>query len=557
MSSTIQLIDLLGAGALLLWGLRLIKSGIMRAFGASLRQWIAKGTGNRFTAAMSGFFATLALQSSTATAVITASFASRKVIDPKMGQAVMLGANVGTAIAAVILSLDVHWVASLAMLIGVATFQMSKYAMGKGVGRAILGLGLMLLALQLVGDVTGPLRQSEVVITILKGLGDAPVFALIFAAALAFMASSSLAVVLFVALLAHAGIVEPALALVLVAGANLGGAIPPLVAVTAEGVEARRLTLANLIVRTLGGVVLMVFAEPASELLLTILPNANVLTIGAHIAFNLALLVVFLPLLGPIAALARLILPAPPQSEQAPSYLEDAALDTPTVALAGAARETLRVGDLVLKMLTSSLEAMRQPDQGARSALSLLDDDVDALHQAIKFYLTKLDRIELDPEDAKRSAEIMSYAINLEHIGDIIDGGLSDCMSKKTKRQVKFSPEGMTEIVQLYDTVIANMQLAQSVFLTRDPVLARQLVAAKVEVRRLEAASTAAHLARVRARNVEAVQTSSLHLDILRDLKRINGHLASVAYSLLESTGELSDSRLKTPPEAPPVPIST
>ncbi|HTM78921.1 MAG TPA: Na/Pi cotransporter family protein [Devosia sp.] len=546
MSSTIQLIDMLGAGALLLWGLRLIKSGIMRAFGASLRQWIAKGTGNRFTAALSGFCATLALQSSTATAVITASFASRKVIDPKMGQAVMLGANVGTAIAAVILSLDVHWVASLAVLVGVATFQMSKYAMGKGVGRAILGLGLMLLALQLVGDITGPLRQSEVVITILKGLGDAPVFALLFAAALAFMASSSLAVVLFVALLAHAGIVAPALALVLVAGANLGGAIPPLVAVTADGIEARRLTLANLLVRTLGGVVLMLCAGPASALLLTILPNANSLTIAAHIAFNLVLLLVFLPLLGPIAALARLILPAPPQSEQAPSYLEDAALDTPTVALAGAARETLRVGDLVLKMLNASLEAMRQPDQSARGALSLLDDDVDALHQAIKFYLTKLDRTELDQEDAQRSAEIMSYAINLEHIGDIIDGGLSDGMSKKAKRQVKFSPEGMAEIVQLYDTVIANMQLAQSVFLTRDPVLARQLVAAKVEVRRLEAASTAAHLARVRARNLEAVQTSSLHLDILRDLKRINGHLASVAYSLLESTGELRDSRLKS-----------
>lgn len=557
MGSTIQLIDLLGAGALLLWGLRLIKSGIMRAFGASLRQWIAKGTGNRFMAAISGFFATLALQSSTATAVITASFSARKVIDPKMGQAVMLGANVGTAIAAVILSLDVHWVASLAMLIGVTTFLMSKYAMGKGVGRAILGLGLMLLALQLVGDITGPLRQSEVVITILKGLGDAPVFALAFAAGLAFMASSSLAVVLFVALLAHAGIVAPALALVMVAGANLGGAIPPLVAVTAEGVEARRLTLANLIVRTLGGVVLMIFAEPAAELLLTILPSANALTIGAHIAFNIALLVVFLPLLGPIASMAKLILPAPPQSEQAPSYLEDAALDTPTVALAGAARETLRVGDLVLKMLNASLEAMRRPDQGARGALSVLDDNVDAMHQAIKFYLTKLDRTDLDPEDAQRSAEIMSYAINLEHIGDIIDGGLSDSMGKKTKRQVKFSPEGMAEIVQLYDTVIANMQLAQSVFLTRDPVLARQLVAAKVDVRELEAGSTAAHLARVRARNVEAVQTSSLHLDILRDLKRINGHLASVAYSLLENTGELSDSRLKPTKDPKAFPAST
>ena len=179
MHSTIQLIDLLGAGALLLWGLRMIKTGVMRAFGASLRLWIAKGTGNRFTAVLSGIMATLALQSSTATAVITASFASSGAIKPRMAQAVMLGANVGTSIASVILSLDVHWFASAMILVGVTVFSLSKYARGKGMGRAVLGLGLMLLALQLVGNVTDPLRESEVMIAILSGLSDAPAFALI------------------------------------------------------------------------------------------------------------------------------------------------------------------------------------------------------------------------------------------------------------------------------------------------------------------------------------------------------------------------------------------
>ncbi|UXN74916.1 Na/Pi symporter [Devosia sp. A8/3-2] len=228
MSSTIHLIDLLGAGALLIWGLRLIKTGIMNAFGGSLRQWIGKGTGNRFKAALSGLLATLALQSSTATAVITASFASRGIIEQRMAQAVMLGANVGTAIAAVVLSMDVHWVGSAMILIGVVTYSVSKYARGKGVGRAALGLGLMLLALQLLGQVTEPLRESDMVIAVLSGLGDAPVIALLLATGLAFVASSSLAVVLFVALLAQSGLVTPTPAVIPVAGANLGGAIPPL-----------------------------------------------------------------------------------------------------------------------------------------------------------------------------------------------------------------------------------------------------------------------------------------------------------------------------------------
>lgn len=556
MHSTIQLIDLLGAGALLLWGLRMIKTGVMRAFGASLRLWIAKGTRNRFAAVLSGIMATLALQSSTATAVITASFAGNGAINPRMAQAVMLGANVGTAIAAVILSLDVHWFGSAMILAGVTVFQLSKYARGKGIGRAVLGLGLMLLALQLVGNVTGPLRESEVMIAILTGLGDAPAFALILAAVLALVASSSLAIVLFVALLASAGIVSPPLAVTLVAGANLGGAIPPLLAVLREGVEARRLTLANLVVRAIGAIALTIFAVPAARLLATVLPNAESLTIAAHIGFNLALLALFLPILGPVGKLVALAIPKPETPEKGTNYLDDSVLDTPAIALAAAARETLRVSDIVLRMLQGSLEALRKPGPGPRSTVSLLDDDVDALHQAIKLYLTRLDQTELDADDARRSAEIMSFAINLEHVGDIVDGGLCDVAGKIAKRQLKFSTDGLAEIVTLYEKTIQNMQLSQTVFMTGDPQLARQLVAAKVEVRQLEAASAQAHIQRVRDRVPASVETSSLHLDTLRDLKRINAHLASVAYPILETKGELDESRLRPNTVLEPKPAS-
>lgn len=556
MHSTIQLIDLLGAGALLLWGLRMIKTGVMRAFGASLRLWIAHGTGNRFMAVLSGIVATLALQSSTATAVITASFASNGAIKPRMAQAVMLGANVGTSIAAVILSLDVHWVASAMVLLGVTIFQLSKYVRGKGVGRAVLGLGLMLLALQLVGNVTGPLRESEVMIAILSGLTDAPAFALILAAVLAFVASSSLAVVLFVALLASAGIVSPPLAVTLVAGANLGGAIPPLLAVLGEGVEARRLTLANLVVRAVGAILLTIFAVPAASLLVDVLPGADSLTIAAHIGFNLALLVIFLPLLGPIGKLAALAIPKSATAERGANYLDDSVLDTPTIALATAARETLRVSDIVLAMLQGSLNALRKPGPATRSAVSMLDDDVDALNQAIKLYLTRLDRTELDEEDAARSTQIMGFAINLEHIGDIVEGGLCDVAGKISKRQLRFSDDGLAEIVALYEKTVLNMQLSQTVFMTGDPQLARQLVAAKVDVRRLEATSAKAHIQRVRDRVPASVETSSLHLDILRDLKRINAHLASVAYPILETKGELDESRLRPNPVLEPRTVS-
>jgi phosphate:Na+ symporter len=237
--------------------------------------------------------------------------------------------------------------------------------------------------------------------------------------------------------------------------------------------------------------------------------------------------------------------PEPATSERGVNYLDDSVLDTPAIALAAAARETLRVSDIVLHMLEGSLEALRNPTPAGRSAASSLDDDVDALNQAIKLYLTRLDQTDLDCEDARRSGEIMSFAINLEHVGDIIESGLYEVAGKMDKRHLKFSADGLAEIVTLYEKTIANMQLSQTVFLTGDPQLARQLVAAKVEVRRLEARSAQTHIQRVRERVPASVETSSLHLDLLRDLKRITAHLASVAYPILETKGQLDESRLR------------
>ncbi len=544
MSSTAQLIDLLGAGALLLWGLRLIKTGILRGFGPSLRQVIARGTGNRLRAALSGLLATLALQSSTATAVITASFAERRLIDPRMGQAVMLGANVGTAVTAAILSTDVHWLASAMILVGVATYTSSRYARGRGIGGALLGLGLMLLALQLLGTVTEPLRDSEAVQALLGSLADAPVFAVILAAGLAFVASSSLAAVLFVALLAQTGAVPAALVIVLVGGANLGGAVPPWLAVAKEGPAARRLTLSNLLVRASGAAAITVLALPLANLAGAVLPAGVPLAIAAHVGFNLILLAVFLPLLGPVSRLAALLVRIPEDPSKAASYLDEKVLNSAPLALAGAARETLRIGDLVREMLEASFKGLLKDDPALETVLSSLDDRIDALQQSVKLYVARLDRSSLDEDGNRRANEIISYAINLEHIGDIIDRGLGEQAVKRAQRHLAFSAAGLEEITQMYDKTVENLALAQSVFLTGDPQLARALMAAKIEIRRLEASSTSRHLERVRALRAEALDTSTLHLDIVRDLKRINAHLASVAVSVLECRGELVESRV-------------
>lgn len=548
-SSTLILIDLLGAGALLLWGLRLIKTGMLRSFGTSLRYWIGRSTGNRVMAAVVGMLATLAVQSSTATAVIIASFAARDLVSSVMAQAIMLGANIGTSLAALILSLDLHWLSPVLILIGVVIFNRSRYAGGKGVGRAILGLGLMLLALQLMGRATEPVRSSEAVIYMLTNLGGAPAFALMFATGLAFLATSSLAVVLFVVLLGHGSIITPELALVLVAGANLGGAIPPYLAVLSEGIEARRLAITNLAMRGVGALALTLLAGVIAPYLSAIWPDTGTLALVTHIAFSAVLLVLFLPVLGPVVRLAEMIMPDGPEPKAAPHYLDESALSTPALALSAAARETLRLGDMVRDMLETSLAALQMSDPSIRGRLDEIENEIDMVHGEIKSYLSRLGREELDEEDTRRASEIMSYAVNLEHIGDIIDAGLSELAGKKARRKLAFSEEGREEIARFYDRTLDVLQIAQSVFLSRDVDLARKLVGFKTEVRRLEAESAERHLERLRDQRNETIETSGLHLDILRDLKRVNAHLISVAYPILDDTGELRETRLRSRPE--------
>lgn len=555
LGGTAEFIDLLGAVALLLWGLRMIKTGVLRAYGAGLRRWLGRGKGNRVAAAFWGFLATLGLQSSTATAVIVAAFTARDIVTPRRAQAMMLGANLGTAVVTLLLSSGLPWLAPLLIFAGVMAFNLGRASRSRNTGRALLGLGLMLLALHLLGGVTEPLRQSTTLALVLRGLETAPIFALLLAGGLAVLASSSLAVVVLVMLLAGAGIVGPTLAVVLVAGANLGGAVPPFLAIQAEGLAARRVALANLLVRAIGAAAVLVMAAPLGQMLQDLLPQPGHLVVGAHIGFNLALLAIFLPLLDPVARLAAMILPdRAEQNPSAPSYLDDSLLALPEMALAVAARETLRLGDMVAEMLDRSRQALTEADAAPCAEVARLEIEVDRLHEKIKLYVARLSRAELDEADAARASEVISYAINLEHVGDIIESGLAEIAVKKARKKLTLSPEGLAEIRAFYDHTAENLKLAQAIFLSRDAALARRLVDQKIVSRKLEAQSAEAHLERMRAGRQETLETSSIHLDLLRDLKRVNAHLASVAYPILEDLGLLRESRLRSA-QAKTVPV--
>jgi phosphate:Na+ symporter len=541
------LLTLLGGVALLLWGVRMVRTGLTRAFGGILRAVVNRASRNRIVALGAGVGVAGLLQSATATALLLASFARRGLLSLPVALAVMLGADIGTTLVAQVFAFDIKWLWAGAMTGGVIIFSAAKTDRAKHAGRIAIGLALMLLALSVLGTVSGALRDSSTVQTVLAALGSEPAIAVIVAAGLTWLAHSSLAVVLFVMSLAAGGVVGATLALALVLGANIGGAVAPFTALAGSPVAARQVPLGNLLARAALAILALPVLAKVESLLGVISTDAGRLVLNFHTAFNVALALLFLPLLTPLARLVTWILPAPAQitNTRTAQHLDADVLDTPSEALACAMRETLQVGDIVLDMLRRSLAAIEGNDMQIVKDVEKADDDVDALHEAIKLYLIRASKTDMGEADSRRYDEILTFTTNLEHIGDIIDKNLMELAAKKIKKHFSFSPEGLVELKRFHSQVVDNMRLALNVFASRDVALARRLLHEKTTIRAKEVEAADRHFARLKQGRAESIETSAIHLDIIRDLKRINSHLTSVAYPILKAAGELRDGRLR------------
>ena len=544
---SLVLLDLMGGVALLLWGLHMVRSGIMRAFGSGLRRLLGTALRNRFLALAAGIGVTALLQSSTATGLLMTSFAARGLVDLVPGLAVMLGANIGTTLIVQALSFNVAAVAPVLFLAGLLAFNVGGRSMARDLGRVAIGLGLMLLALHILIDTLAPAENAPSVRVVLAAITSEPVLCVVFAAALTWAAHSSAAVVLLVMSLAYSQFVTPVAALALVLGANLGSAVNPLLESSGASPASRRLPVGNMANRLVGIALVLPFLQPIAETLARFDPNPARMAADFHTVFNVVLALLFVFLLDGVAALLVRILPDPPKQADpsTPLYLDETAIRVPSVALACAARETLHMGDVVESMLKQAMTVLQSNDRKLAAEVSRLDNVVDRLDEAIKLYVTKLTRESLDDREGARAMEIIAFAINLEHIGDIIDKNLMELAVKKIKHGYEFSREGAAELEAFHRRILENLKLAFSVFINQDLRIARKLIEEKTQLRAAELGSADSHLSRLREGRPESIETSSLHLDILRDLKRIHSHICSVAYPVLEAAGELQPNRLK------------
>ncbi|MCG2626408.1 Na/Pi cotransporter family protein [Bradyrhizobium sp. WYCCWR 13023] len=538
---TLVLLDLMGGVALLLWGLHMVHSGILRAFGPDLRHLLGKALGNRFSAFAAGLGLTALLQSSTATALLTSSFAAEGLLSLVAALAIMLGANVGTTLIVQVLSFNIAAVAPVLFVLGLVAFRSGPRSRIKDIGRVCIGLGLMLLSLHILLDTLAPAENAPGMRVVMTAITGDPVLCIVIAALLTWLVHSSVASVLLIMSLAYSQFITPYAALALVLGANLGSAINPVF----EGAKrddpaSYRLPVGNLVNRVVGIALVLPFLHTIADHMHAWQPDLARMTAAFHIAFNVGTAILFVGLLDTMSRLLTRLLPDRVEETDParPRYLDETALETPSLALADAARETLRMGDLVETMLRKVMAAMMTGDRSLVDQVSKTDNIVDSLDEAIKLYVTKLTRGSLDESEGRRAMEIISFAINLEHIGDIIDKNLSELATKKIKRRFQFSSEGADELAAFHKRTMDSLRIAFGVFMSGDANEARKLLVEKTALKNTELAAVERHLDRLREGRPETIETTSLHLDVLRDLRRIHSHICSVAYPVLDAAGE-------------------
>ncbi|PWB31571.1 hypothetical protein DCO48_16285 [Pseudomonas sp. SDI] len=539
----LTLLNLLSAVALLIWGTHIVRTGILRVYGSNLRRVLSQNMARRPLAFIAGILVTAMVQSSNATAMLVTSFVGQGLMALTPALAIMLGADVGTALMARVLTFDLSWLSPLLIFLGVIFFLSRKQTRAGQLGRVGIGLGLIILALQLIVEAATPITHAQGVKVLFASLtGDILLDALV-GALFALLSYSSLAAVLLTATLAGSDLISLPVAIGLVIGANIGSGLLAFLSTSMQNAAGRQVALGSLLYKLIGLLLIIPVLDPLVQWMDSLSFSAQELVIGFHLLYNTLRCVLLLSTVKPMATLCSWILPerAEQNGHAAPRHLDATALATPSLALANAVRETLRLGDLVDSLLEAMLNVLRGSQTAVTQQVRYLTDDIDALYNAIKLYLAQMPREDLSEQDSRRWAEIIELAINLKLASDLIERMLRKVQQQKTSQRREFSDVGLEELTGLQSQLLSNLRLGLSVFLSADPESARQLLREKRRFRAQERRLAHAHVSRLQRKVVQSIETSSLHLELIADMKRLNSLFCSSAYVVLggNETGAL------------------
>jgi len=541
------IIQIAGAAALLIWAVRLVRTGVERGFATPMRKWLRHSTRNRLIAATTGMGAAVLLQSSTAVAVLLSNFVSKGVLTATTGLVILLGADVGSAVVTQLLIVRQPILIPFLLLFGVIVFLRSEGSSARQIGRIMIGLALIFVSLDMIRIATEPMISNPGTQIVMAYLGRDLLTAFVIGAVFAWGIHSSVAAVLLFVTLTGQTVLPISAAAAMILGANLGGGFIAYILTYSAPIVARRMIVGNLFLRGGGASLAVLLITLIPELLMNLGTTPARQAINLHLIFNLILAITALPFVGVIMTILSYVMKEKPNKIgdlDTVSALDKNLLDRPQRAIDCTARELLGMGQKVERMLTAVEPLYDQWDSAAAQMIEDQDGSIKQMHLDVKLYLARLGQIGLDEELSRRSMELASISSSLDTASDAIARIMLDLARRLDNQKLQFSAQGREEIKDFTDRVQSNVQLALNVMMNQNPAEARELVEAKEKVRKVEQKLQRSHIGRLREGLSESIDTSNIHQETLRALKQVNTAFSMVGHPILLKSGDLLKSRL-------------
>ena len=532
-----NVIALVGGLGLFLFGMKVMTDGLEKTAGAGMRRILEKLTHNRLLAMLAGFAITALVQSSSATTVMLVGFTNAGIMTLRQAVGVIFGANIGKTVTSLLLSVEIDFGAILCAL-GLLLLNIpgKRFRKARNVGPVLMGLGILFVGMEMMGDAMAPLGESDGFRQVLLGISN-PLIGVLIGAGITAILQSSAASIGILQVLAADGLIPLRTSLFILFGQNIGTCITAILACPGTNAAAKRTAAVHLLFNVIGAVLFTILAcvLPMASWVEALVPGSPKLQIAiAHVAFNVATTLVLLPFANLLEKLACRLVPdrESEDAEMRLAYFDRRLMKTPTIAAAQLFREVQRMGDIARQNLTDAVACFHQWDDGTAAAIARREDVLDWLEREITTCLVDVKGLDLNEKDTLLVGSMFHVVNDMERVGDhavnLLDSG-----RMKQAEDVKFSAKAVSELEDLSNTVVAQLDEALDIFRSRDesPERREKVERTEQQIDDTTEALRNHHVDRLKNKKCSA-KNGMIYLDVLTNLERIGDHAENIATSL-------------------------
>ena len=529
-------IGIMGGLGLFLYGMNLMGDGLQKSAGSKLKRIIELLTSNVIMGVLVGMVVTMVIQSSSATTVMVVGFVNAGIMSLPQAIGVIMGANIGTTITAQLVSLDVDFLAPVALGIGIVIYMFSNKPKHKNIAEILIGFGILFTGMDFMKEAVKPLAGYQGFTDMLLSFGHHPILGVLMGFAITAIVQSSSASMGMLIALASQGLIPITAALPILYGENIGTCVTSLISSIGASRNARRAAIMHLTFNVLGSMIFMfILSKPIVAIVTAIDPTDAARQIAnAHTLFNILNVIILLPFNKLIVKLALKLVPetkSEQDDDKVVKYIDDRMIETPSIALANIVKETLRMGEKSKESLNAAMDGIVDKSKEKIELSFKREKLINELQKSILNYLLKLSKASLN-EDSRETVDALFNTVNdIERIGDHAEN-IAELAKDIVDLEISFSDVGIGELKDMYNKVVSTYTYALEAMRTSNVELACKVIKMEEQVDMMEKSCRANHMNRLNSSSC-SIESGVIYLDIISNLERVSDHAVNIAQQVI------------------------